>query len=1235
MTVNDDGADSPVISGTTTVNGNEDGVNAADGALTPIAVSVSALDGDNAPSYDWDVTASNDGMPVFSVANVATPTLLYTPLANDNGSPADTFTIRVCDGGSAGTGNCDFQVITVNLIAQQDTPVAVNDTGVNVLEGAASTLLTVISNDTDADVGQAATLIPNLASISITSGGLSLIGVTGNQIEVSHNGAEESSASLTYKVQDVNGRISALAATVSITITASDDPPTSANITVAGTVDEGTSTIVNAIAVSNDPEGATMAVCNTMTAPTSGNAAVTINGGGNIVYTHDGTDVAGGGEVDTFTYQVNDANDSTCASGNNSGFSVVTVNLAAVNDRPVAVADLITVAEGATVTILDNTNTSVLTNDTDEENGVGTGFTVSANSMPGFNNGFTLNSDGTFSYTHDGSENLNTSFTYTVNDGTIDSASPGTVTINVNPVNDPPVITSTAPTTALVLTEQVAANVYQLTQTDNDDVAFSYDLGATALSGDIVMAINNSGLITWTPPRTGNFNQATAMVTVTVTDAASTEGGNNKTDTQIFNIATSPLDSDNDGVADYSDNCPATSNAGQADLDSDTTHILPQTDPSGIPANGDVDPAGIDANGFDTGGDACDTDEDGDGIPDSIEDNSSFPFLDSRNPADAALDEDGDGLSNLDEYRNDTTGATIDSDSVAPIVDAPDDITINATGLLTAVDIGTATAIDGNDGEVTLFKVALNSTAADCDALTNLDSDIESFRPGRHTVTWVTCDSSKNLGSDNQVVNVKPLVSLSSGQAVGEGQTVRIDVVLNGDAIAYPATVDYTLTGTAVAGDDHDGVAGTVSIAAKGDVGTISFNTLSDGVVEGDETVIVTLSSPSNIALSNATEHTVTITEANVAPKVILQVTQAAAMRGNAIYQPDGNTLILANANDGNGDTLSYDWSASDATLFGVSSIGGVDGNQLDINPATLTLDAFYSVSVTVTDGVSPITIDRLLQVKGVPVVLTAVDSDGDGINDDDPAEGFADDDADGIPNYLDNISTPANAIENHTVNLQTSVLIETNPGLHIAIGETAVAAEATGVLIGLQDIVDHGGSGGNAVSNAATDYTFLSALLNFEVSGLTENIVSVNVVVPLQSAIQAEAVVRKYNSTGWFDFVVDDFNEIRSAPGVGGVCPQPGSDLYTTGLTVGYLCLQLTIQDGGANDADGVRNFIVKDPGGLALAPEPDESEVTVASSGSSSGRIGSTSLWFLLMFLMCATYLLHTRKVKYKSKL
>ena len=784
-----------------------------------------------------------------------------------------------------------------------------------------------------------------------------------------------------------------------------------------------------------------------------------------------------------------------------------------------------------------------------------------------------------------------------------------TVNVNIAAINDAPV----AVADAFNVLVNSSGNILDVLVNDTDvDLANEGDtkeiVSVDAISGGGTAVLSGAGVNNTIIYAPATDVVAIETISYTMQDAAGV--------TSVAIATVSPPDADADGIFDYIDNCAATPNGplagpdNQADNDGDQViNVSTTSDPA--------DPL--------IGGDACDEDDDNDGISDV--DELSYPeCLDPFNAADATQDCDGDGLNNITEINDGDPNTEPDVDSVGPTVNAPADITVDATGLLTVVNLGSATGNDGNDGEVTIIKAAVDLTAAQiieletpktgCEKLAVFETDIDPFSPGKHTVTWASCDSKGNSGHDEQTVNVKPLVSVSAGQSVGEGRPVSIDVVLNGDAISYPATVQYSLSGgTATEVDDYDGSAGFVSFNAPGDVAVISFNTIADGVTEDDETILVTLFSPVNLALGNTRMHTVTITAANVAPQVELAASQGGAAVGNTVYKPDGVTTIVANANDGNGDTLSFDWSASDPVLLAASVISA---NQIDIDTSDAALIAgdLYKVSVTVSDGSLPVTVERLLLVKvAEAVVLASVDSDGDGFNDDDISEGFADDDADGVPNYLDDRFTPSNVIESHSVTVETSVMIETDPGLRIVKGETAVAAQVDGIVIGMQDLIDHGGSGGSAVSNADTDHTFLSSLVNFEVHGLTDAIESVHVVLPLSSSLQADAVFRKYNSSGWFDFVIDDKNEIASAAGGDGACPQPGSSSYSTGLTAGHLCLQLTIQDGGANDADGVRNFIVKDPGGLALAPEPEE----VASSNA-SGRVGSVSLWFMLLLSITA---------------
>ncbi len=88
-----------------------------------------------------------------------------------------------------------------------------------------------------------------------------------------------------------------------------------------------------------------------------------------------------------------------------------------------------------------------------------------------------------------------------------------------------------------------------------------------------------------------------------------------------------PVDTDADGVPDYKDNCAR--------------------DPNGPLIPGDVISSQLNTDG-DEAGNVCDDDDDNDGMPDAYEVENQLNPLDR---ADAGLDEDGDGLSNLREYQ--------------------------------------------------------------------------------------------------------------------------------------------------------------------------------------------------------------------------------------------------------------------------------------------------------------------------------------------------------------------------------------------------------------------------------------------------------------------------------------------------------------------------------------------------------------------------------------------------------
>ena len=92
--------------------------------------------------------------------------------------------------------------------------------------------------------------------------------------------------------------------------------------------------------------------------------------------------------------------------------------------------------------------------------------------------------------------------------------------------------------------------------------------------------------------------------------------------------------------------------------------------------------------------------------------------------------------------------------------------------------------------------------------------------------------------------DVVPEVSVAAAGSVTEGGTLAFPVTLSRPFNA-PIPVDWTLGGTATAGDDHDGSASGTVTFAPGEVRTVlSFATVDDDVDEAEETVEVTLTAP-------------------------------------------------------------------------------------------------------------------------------------------------------------------------------------------------------------------------------------------------------------------------------------------------------------------------------------------------------------------------------------------------------
>ncbi|NNF67445.1 MAG: hypothetical protein HKM98_08045 [Gammaproteobacteria bacterium] len=759
------------------------------------------------------------------------------------------------------------------------------------------------------------------------------------------------------------------------------------------------------------------------------------------------------------------------------------------------------------------------------------------------------------------------SFSFTASAGAFVS-NPATVSIVVNPINDQPVF---IPLTAQTVTELDTLTVNAADNlSDPDDLNNGADLNWSLLAAPTGMLISNTGLISYTP---GEDTAGAYDIAVQVRDGL--ENGS-VVQVQSFNLTVVLLDSDSDSIADYDDNCPGTDNVDQADLDGDAL------------------------------GDSCDDDDDGDGINDVAE---LANGLDPRNAADGALDLDGDGLTNAEEFNNclavlDDDCLAIGVDSVAPTISV-EDMTVIATGYVTDVVIP-ASAVDGNDGIVAVTPDIVGP-----------------FRPGRYSITWSSMDRVGNPATVETTLDVLPLVRLAGTIVTGEGQTVHVPITLNGLAPNYPVNLSYTLGGSA---DNNDHTLSATSVQIDADrTAVLSFDINADEIAEGEEELLITLSASSaNAALIGEQSLRVLIVESNVEPSVSLTATQS-GISSQYVYKNQGQVVVTANAKDPNGDTLTFDWTETDSGLGGMAT-----GNQYIFDASqTLPSSGAYRVAVSVSDGTAAITESTTIVVAAsAPLLTSSKDSDNDGSND--LSEGRADTDNDGLPDFQDPVDDLT--LLNQRVLLGSnnySRLLRSEEGVSMSLGPVAISAQRNGARVSADDVRD---SSGQVIVDTGREFS--GGIFDFQLRGLSRAQRSAAVVLPLSQSIPVAASYRKLSNNVWSDFVVNGTDSIHSASSVNNECPAPRDAVYQPGLIAFNDCVQLIMTDGGPNDADGQANGVIRDPGGVAFRtpvsgsvnnPAPPPAPPTRGPEG--SGAIE----WLMLLFL---TLLWHSRRSRRVSQ-
>ncbi|WLQ13953.1 tandem-95 repeat protein [Hahella aquimaris] len=1213
----------------TTTNLQPTAANDSDSTNEDNSVAISVLDNDsdedgslNAASVMVASGPSNGSASV----NTGTGVITYTPDDNFNGS--DSFTYTVEDNNSLASSAA---TVTITVNAVNDAPVAVADLASTLEDTPVS--IDVADNDTDVDTGDAV----DASTITIVTGpsdGSAV--VNSGQVDYTPDANFNGTDTFTYTIEDSNGAMSA-AGTVTVNVTSVNDLPAAAADT--STVDEDNSVDIDVLDNDSDVDGVVDATTVTVqTAPTHGSTSVNSTTG---VITY--TPTADFNGSDTFTYTVKDDSDGT------SNAATVTITVNSVNDAPVAADDIATLLEDVAHTI------NVLGNDSDVD-GALVASSVEVVTAPTSGGASVNTSTGAIIYTPDSDFNGSDSLTYRVQDNLGEWSAPGTVTLTVQGVNDSPLanddvysLDEDTPTSLNVVSNDsdvdgtidvtsisILTDVSNGALVDNGDGTLTYTPGADFYGSDTFtyMVADDEGADSVAAIVSITVNPVNDAPTITGTPTTSVVQGESYSFTPTLN------DVEGDAMSVSASNLPS-----WLSLDTDTGALTGAASVAGTFSN--IVLTVSDGGGsssltafsilveLDTDSDGdpdtVDTDDDNDGMSDSFEIANGLDPLDA---SDADGDLDGDTISNYQESVDGTnpTDAEDYLDTTAPVVVAPEELVLDAVALFTPVTQRQLLDLPSSatDSEVQSVMTVLASDNVDGDSCCNtripaLSNGAVLLPPGRNLVTYRAVDRKGNVGTAQQIVNIRPLVSVNKDQISVEGATVLFKVILNGQSPFYPLSVPYVIDSASTASSsDHNLVNGSVIFTKPGSTGqteaSVSILLTSDSVAENDERLMIRLDDRTSNAEDLADgydpddpniydinsgakiRHVITIVERNVAPDVTLRLRQGGL--DTIQVTPDGGAVtVTATVTDPNvGDTHTYNWTATDNVLSDTD--GNTSNNQLVFSPSSLTAGR-YKVQLTVADSANATDSIKLYfrVVDALPTLEPDVDTDGDGV--DDQTEGTSDTDDDGIPEYLDNISAPNVLPE--VASETASYLVECDPGVRCRLGQFAILGGNGGVRLEQDDLMSQ--------PDISADGLFepIGGIFDFEIHDLPTLGQSVRIVLPQDAALPADGVYRKFQNSRWESFVVDTDNELHSAPGNPGYCPPPGDDSWESGLIEGYYCVQLTIEDGGPNDADGLVNGSVEDPGVVAV-DKRTSTDIESEGGGSGGGSVNGTLLLMLL---------------------
>ena len=296
--------------------------------------------------------------------------------------------------------------------------------------------------------------------------------------------------------------------------------------------------------------------------------------------------------------------------------------------------------------------------------------------------------------------------------------------------------------------------------------------------------------------------------------------------------------------------------------------------------------------------------------------------------------------------------------------------------------------------------------------------DVSPLPDGTLTLSVTLSDPAGNIGmaATDNVAKTTTTVQFATTNSNGDEAVASASLGVNlSSSSAQVITVSYTVSGTATAGGtDHDLADGILTITPGNASGTIEIsNIVDDNVLEANETVIVTLSSPVNAVLGANTLFTYTILDNDAASVTIADASgdendgaiTVTATLDNAVQ--GGFTLEVSTSDGTAGGSdytpvtnqlLTFTGSAMEAQTFTVTPVADseVESDETvtlamsNLGATTLSVDISNIATLTISndDNAPVIDLDQVLTVvESAPNTtlvgtISAQEADGDALQD-------------------------------------------------------------------------------------------------------------------------------------------------------------------------------------------------------------------------------------------------------------